>query len=314
MSGNNPNRIASEDLQDCNPWLLPDVSGKVIPSAEKEAADRERHQGEVIEDVSGEEVSYAPMTADELQALTDAAEKEGFDKGHAEGLAQGQAEGHKQGYEQGLQQAQQESAKVLDDQVGRLLQIAEALMAPIGDQEQQLEHLLLSYVTRLTRQLVERELQMDSAHILSVVQRAVAALPSGSKHLKVILNPDDLALVEAYAEETQKDWGFRGDAQLSPGGCRIETDNSLVDFSVESRIDAMLEQFLDRQLISETGDVTLEPLPEMPSKAETSSSQREATEEQQALAEEEPAAPVDKTQAPQKSPPAQSNESSESEP
>lgn len=251
-----PNRIASEDLTDCSTWLLPEINaeGNVLSSAEKERRDRLAREAEIIEDVEDEEVTYSPLTADQLQEISDAAEKEGFDKGYAEGLSKGNSEGEARAFEETTTRVQKEADERLTMQVSQLLQIGEALVDPIGAQSTQLQQLILRYVTSLTSQIIERELVEDSSHIVSVVKRALAALPVGVDTIKIMVNPDDLALVEAYGEEQDKQWAFRGDSSMQPGGCRIETTESLVDFSVESRVNAMLAQFLDKQLTGSQDD------------------------------------------------------------
>ncbi len=258
MSYKSPNIIASEDLGEFDRWPLPEMGDaeKVLPSAEKEQKDRVARSEEIIEEVDlDESLELSPITAEELQAITEAAEREGFTQGEKAGFEQGQKEGHEQGYQAGLDKAEQENQPILERQVSQLLQVAEALIDPISEQQQQLETTVLNYVTSLTKQLVERELLQDSSHILSVVKQAIAALPVGASHTVVCLNPDDLALVETFSAENNKDWKFRGDPQILPGGCRVLTDESLVDFTVESKLQAMFGQFLDRQLTSSSGDV-----------------------------------------------------------
>jgi flagellar assembly protein FliH len=51
------------------------------------------------------------------------------------------------------------------------------------------------------------------------------------------VHPDDLALVAAGAAELIADRGIRvvGDAQISRGGCLIESDIGLVDATIEER-------------------------------------------------------------------------------
>jgi hypothetical protein len=39
-----------------------------------------------------------------------------------------------------------------------------------------------------------------------------------------------------------RDWNFYADIHLSRGGCRVETDQSQVNYSVEQRLRSMLEQ------------------------------------------------------------------------
>ncbi len=257
MSYKSQNLIASEDLEEVLTWQLPsmDGSGKVLSSAEKEARDGAARANEVIEDV--EDVGslvMSPITAEELQAITEAAEKEGFEKGEKDGFEQGQKKGHDEGYQRGREKAEREASELLEKQTSQLLEVAEALVNPIAEQQENIQNILLQYVTGLTRQVVERELIQDSAHILSVVKQAMKALPIGAEKITIFLNPDDLALVEAYSEENDKEWRFRGDGALLPGGCRIETAESLVDFTVESKLEAMFDQFLDRQLMDSTAE------------------------------------------------------------
>ncbi|MGH1371906.1 MAG: FliH/SctL family protein [Cellvibrionaceae bacterium] len=251
MSKKLPNVIAAEHLQDVLPWQLPSMDGSdnVVPSAEKELRDRAHRADEVIEDVADEEsLEFSPITAEELQEITNAAEREGFELGQQRGLEAGHKEGHEAGYNAGMEQAQSEAKEILERQVSQLLQIAESLVLPIEQQQSQLQQTLLQFVTSLTEQVIERELIQDSAHILSCVKQAMTALPVGAQDIRVFLNPDDLALVESYSEEFDKGWKFQGDSQLLPGGCRIQTRDSLVDFSAESKMKAMFAQFLDHQL------------------------------------------------------------------
>lgn len=252
MTSKLPNRIAFEDLHDVTAWAPPSVGsgGKVLSSAEKESRERQRREQEIIEDVDGDNFDFSPMTAEDLQAITEAAEKEGFDKGYKQGLSKGELEGKKKAYDETTAQANE----VLSNQVSQLLSIAEALIDPIDTQENELEKTLLNYVVELTRQLLERELQSDSSQVLTFLQRAVQALPIGAENIKVMLNPDDLALVETYAQEHQKDWSFQSDPNMLPGGCRIETRESLVDYSMEHRFESLCKQFLNRQLSGDDED------------------------------------------------------------
>ncbi len=118
----------------------------------------------------------------------------------------------------------------------------------MAEQDDALEQMLVEMVSTLTRSLIARELLTDSSHILQLVQSALSALPIGANNLTLYLGPDDLAMVEAYAEEQRKDWQFIGDSSLLPGGCRLETRESRVDFSMETRLEALLEQFTSKEL------------------------------------------------------------------
>ncbi len=246
MTVKQPNRIAAEDLEGYQRWSIPEMEGRgnIIPSAEKEKraqlAAQQKQSRERIEDVDSAEVDLQPITAEKLQEITEAAEKDGYEHGRQQG--------YNDGYEEGRRQGAEDMREQLRQQQQRLEAVADALLTPLAPQDDAIEHALLDMVATLTRSLVKRELLADSGHILTLVQEAIAALPIGAKNLTVHLNPDDLALVEAFAEERQKDWRFIGDPQLLPGGCRVETRESLVDFSVEQRLQSLLTQFESKQL------------------------------------------------------------------
>lgn len=243
-------RIAAEDLDNCHSWYAPtiDGNGNILPTVQKQQREDEARKKESIEDVDIDEQSVKPLTAEQLQTMADEAQKEGYEEGKRqginEGLSQGQADGRAQAYA--------EHSDTLKDQLQRFSRIVDALEHPLQTQEHQLERLLVSTIVQLTRSLVQRELQTDSGDIVGVVQQALAALPVGVGQITLSLNPDDLAIVENYAEEHQKEWRFQSDASLLPGGCRVQTRESLVDYSVETRMEQLLQDFASQQLVDES--------------------------------------------------------------
>lgn len=251
-----PGRIAAEDLGEVTSWMLPPVddTGRVLSSAEKEARVRRekllRNGKEKIETVEIPEQQKTGMTAQELQEIFDAAEKDGFTQGHTEGFEKGKSEGYEAGRQQGLMEMR--AHLTLEQQ--RFQSLANALINPLTAQDNDIEHMLLDVICSLTQSVIQRELLTDSSHILELVKTAVDALPVGSKNIRISLNPDDLVVVETYANEQQLDWKFFGDTQLQPGGCKVETPESRVDFSVSQRLQTVLEQFLTGQLAQTDGE------------------------------------------------------------
>ncbi len=253
------NRIPAEQLSGVTAWQLPEVSqsGNILPSAEKEAREQKQQQkleddlaaGESVEDVDFPvESQHQAITAEQLQDITAQAESEGRAQGYSDGLEKGLEEGREQGRAEGLEAGKEE----IEIAISHLQEVAQSLMSPLGDQLETLQQQLQQTVLTLTRGLVQRELQTDSSHILEVVNQAIAALPVGSENLTITLNPDDLAQVETYAQGSEKSWHFQSDPELLPGGCRVQSVNSLVDFSVEKSCDKIFQQYLDGQLSGST--------------------------------------------------------------
>jgi flagellar assembly protein FliH len=252
MTDKNQNRIAGETIEAMQPWILPPVNdnGRVLSTAEKEAKERKlallRKSKESVQTIEMPEPSspLAGMTAQELEKIFTDAEQDGFAKGHAEGFEKGRAEGYEAGRQQGLKEMRDQ----LTAEQLRFKSLANSLLQPLGEQDNDIEQMLLEMICTLTQNVIQREMQTDSSCILDIVKTAIEALPIGSKNIRIILHPNDLPAVDAYATEQQLDWKFLTDPQLIPGGCRIETLESRIDFSVSQRLQSVLEQFLKGQL------------------------------------------------------------------
>ncbi len=252
MTDKNQHRIAGETIEAMQPWILPPVNdnGRVLSTAEKEAKERKlallRKSKESVQTIEMPN-STSPlkgMTAQELEKIFADAEQDGFAKGHAEGFEKGRAEGYEAGRQQGLKEMRDQ----LTAEQLRFKTLANALLAPIEEQDSDLENMLLEMVCSLTQNVIQREMQLDSSGIIDVVKMAIDALPIGRKNIRISLHPQDLSAVETYANEQQLDWNFLSDPQLIPGGCKVETLESRIDFSISQRLQSVLEEFLKGQL------------------------------------------------------------------
>lgn len=245
-------RIAAETIEAIQPWILPPVNdnGRVLSTAEKEAKERKeallRKSKESIQTIEMPDQTspLKGMTAEELEKIFAAAEQDGFTNGHAEGFEKGRVDGYEAGRQQGLKEMRDQ----LTAEQRRFQSLANALLNPLEQQDADVEHLMMNIICHLTQNVIQREMQIDSSHILQLVSTAIDALPIGSKNIRITLNPADLEKVQEYAEQQQLDWSFLADPQLTPGGCRVETPESRVDFSISSRLQTVLEQFLTGQL------------------------------------------------------------------
>lgn len=235
-------RIPKEQLTAYERWELPllDASGNEIPREE--------------------ERDVRPLTAADLSAIRDAAREEGFregrDAGYQEGLAQGRDSGHEEGLqtglaegrEQGRKQGYEEARTAIDSKLERLEQVMAELLLPIRRQEDELETALVNLTTVLARTVVFRELTIDSSQIHKVVRKALAALPSTADNIRIRINPEDCELVREAAARLDTQVSIVEDEEILPGGCKVETRQSLVDFTVEKRFQRTVQKMLDQQL------------------------------------------------------------------
>ena len=192
--------------------------------------------------------------------------QEGFQKGRLEGIAEGRREGMEQGqregHEKGLQQGLAKGQREFDQRLERLDELMKHLAHAINEQDYTLEQALLNLVIAVARPVIARELSLDSRHILNVVRQALAALPPSRDNVRIFVHPGDVVLLNEAKERSGEAWRVLADEQLAKGGCRIETEQSLVDFTVERRFALMVEQLLDKQLLGVSEPEAFEAAPE----------------------------------------------------
>lgn len=174
------------------------------------------------------------LTAAQLAKLQEQAHAEGFEQGRMEGLRFG----HNEGLEEGRTRLQSLLAS-LDD-------LMRGLDTPFQDLDDQVETEVVALVISMVRQLVRREIKLDPGQIVGVVREALAVLPVNSRAIRVILHPDDAETIrDAYTiGEVDQKWQIVDDPVIQRGGCRVTTETSQVDATLESRLNALIAPLL----------------------------------------------------------------------
>ncbi|MCA3071537.1 MAG: flagellar assembly protein FliH [Rhodocyclaceae bacterium] len=145
------------------------------------------------------------------------------------------AEAYAAGFASGLATGTRELAE-LTQLLGRMREVME-------DHEQMLANDVMGLAVELSRQIMRHALHVYPEVVLPVVREAIASLPQGSQHPRLILHPQDAALVRSVLDVNQitpAPWRIVEDARLERGGCRIETAASELDASVGSRWKAVV--------------------------------------------------------------------------
>lgn len=154
-----------------------------------------------------------------------------------------------EGYEKGYQNGMAEAAKVVNQQrqtVMHLEQLLCTLNEPFDELDQQVEQELVALAVAIAQQIIRREIKIDPGQIMAVIREALEVLPSASRNIKIALHPEDAALVNqltTVANENQQ-WSLLEDPTLMRGGCKVTTDTSRIDASIESRLAAIFAQIM----------------------------------------------------------------------
>ncbi|WP_407291413.1 flagellar assembly protein FliH [Stutzerimonas zhaodongensis] len=236
MSKENPSDvIRAKDVNVFDRWALPSfdplgAEPEVQASVEEPAPAEELSHSE---DVPVEEVK--PLTLDELEAIRQEAYNEGFSTGEKDGFHAGQLK------------ARQEAEAALAPKLQNLETLMAQLLEPIADQDRNLEHAMVTLVSQLAREVIQRDLLIDSSQIRQVLRDALKLLPMGASNVRIYINPQDFELVKALRERHEETWRIVEDSDLLPGGCRIETEQSRIDASVETRLGQAISQLFEQQ-------------------------------------------------------------------
>ena len=196
-------------------------------------AESEQQDAAQVEEVALEDVK--PLTLDELEAIRQDAYNEGF------------ATGEKDGFHAGQIKAKQEADAALALKVGSLEKLMTQLLEPIAEQDQQMEVAMVRLVSYMVREVIQRELNTDSSQIRQVLREALKLLPMGAENIRIHVHPQDFELVKALRERHEETWRILEDDALQPGGCRVETEQSRIDASVETRMALALKQLFEQQ-------------------------------------------------------------------
>jgi flagellar assembly protein FliH len=182
----------------------------------------------------GADAGSQPMTARELEELHEQARKEGFEQGLLQGRESGRAE-----FAQQLQ----------------LLEAAMRMLAkPFEDLDDSVEQQLAQLAMLVARQLVRRELKTAPGQVVGVVREALAALPVSARDVRLALHPEDLAMIREVLSLQESEHAIRlvEDPVQSRGGCRVLTDSSQIDATVEARLNAAIANTLGGLRSSDT--------------------------------------------------------------
>jgi flagellar assembly protein FliH len=171
-------------------------------------------QWEVVELAASSEQTPPVVDAEaELARLRDAARAEGY----AEGLAAGRVEG--------------------EQICGRMKQLAESFGTTLDNFDFRLADMVLELALDVARQVVAGELAARPERILDVVNLALKQMAETSREARMLLNPEDAALVRPHLDQVLDKNRLRivEDARIARGGCLIETTQGDLDATLPAR-------------------------------------------------------------------------------
>jgi flagellar assembly protein FliH len=207
--------IGGDQAQEFRSWSIPELQSK--------SPDRGQVQ---VQEPTQNSAGQGLLTAEKIAEIQAQAYQEGFSQGRKEGFEAGNSE---------------VSARA--QQLNTLMGL---LNEPFKQLDAQVEQELLVLVITLTRQLVRREMRHEPGEILAVIRQTMSALPTAARDVRLHLHPEDSALVrESLAlNETEPSWRIVEDPVLTRGDCRVVSETSQIDATLENRLNALITSML----------------------------------------------------------------------
>ncbi len=155
------------------------------------------------------------------------------------------------GYMEGIQQGQAE----IRQQAQHLNSIMATLSMPLPGVDEQVVNELVELSMAVVKQLVRRELKISPGEVVAVVKEAVKLLPITTGDVRLELHPKDATLVRnAFGDlDSDTNWKIIEDPLLTRGGCRVVTNASRIDATVENRLNAAIAAIMGgERMVDET--------------------------------------------------------------
>ena len=163
----------------------------------------------------------APPETPAVQAQVAAARQAGYQDGYRDGLV-------------ALDNFKQSFAAQMASQLGPLLH---SFSTQVEALEQQMAQAVAQAAVMLARRVVRAEIETRPEHVAEAATQAVNAVLQSARNIRVLVHPQDHALVAAGAAEALEARGARLLPQpgIERGGCLIESDLGQVDARIAAR-------------------------------------------------------------------------------
>ncbi|MEW9797541.1 flagellar assembly protein FliH [Alteromonas sp. CYL-A6] len=256
------NRPFSEfDQGDVKTWDLPYVEDKdAAEIAQRTNALNKRSDWKYEPPEEEEEV--LPPTAEEIEAIRQAAQEEGhqegyqkgFEEGRQKGEEEGRESGHQEGYEAGHQEGLDAGKQAIDTQAEQWQQLINHVHSPLNQLNDETREQMVKLAVALARAVIRTEVTTSEAVILKALSEGLSVLPVNENTYRIHMHPDDIELVTAhYGDDVIKErgWQLVASDNMQRGGCDITTTHNAVDVSIERRCRDVLDKFLTQQGLSD---------------------------------------------------------------
>lgn len=160
-------------------------------------------------------------------------------------VAKEKQRGYEQGYREGVENAQAE----WEPKLAYLNDILLALEHQCKELDEEILQKSVEICIAVAKQIIRRELSIDSGQIVSAVKQAIDLIPRDGQQVNIYINPKDSEHLEnLFAQNGNANkYNIVQDPTITVGGCRATTDFSLVDLTIEKQVAMIAAQIFGDQ-------------------------------------------------------------------
>lgn len=173
-----------------------------------------------------------PTAFERWEVVELAAEPDAFLRAQAE-LVVAREEAVAAGREEGLRAGRAEVAQ----ECQRMKELADSYANALDNLDFRLADMVLELALDVARQVIAGELAVHPERILAVVKLALNQMAETAREARLLLNPEDAALIRPHLEQILDKDRLRlvEDARIVRGGCLIETNQGDLDATLQAR-------------------------------------------------------------------------------
>jgi flagellar assembly protein FliH len=213
--------FSPSELESLSVWRMPDVP------VTSEAV-------EPVKNKNFEAMAMPVLTVDEIEAM----QKQAYD----EAFAQGKEEGYSQGFDEGSRQGYEENVQTLQKKTMAFDRLMDSLSQPFKVLDAEVEKELVKLAMAIATQIIHREIKLDPRQVIAAVREAIKVLPLSSQKISLHLHPEDVELVRSALslDDLSPAWRMVEDPLITRGGCKVNTEVSHIDATMENRLAAVI--------------------------------------------------------------------------
>jgi len=225
MNSSKNSDFSPSELESLSVWRLPDVPIK-------------SGSGGRVENQIFKPPSMPHLTVTEIETM----QKQAFDEAFSQGKNEGFQQGFDQGFAEGSKKGYEENIELLHKKAAEFIRLMESLSEPFKNLDEEVERELVKLSIGIASQIIRREIKLDPGQVIAAVREAINILPLSSQKINLYLHPEDAELVRSVLslDEMSPSWSVIEDPLITRGGCKVDTDVSHVNATVENRLAAVI--------------------------------------------------------------------------